>query len=206
MSGHFRWGGWALCKVCLVICSTHHLFNLLAALWAAKMLICLAMGECFENGEMEVITLSTRQIKYFAYPHANIRTITIEYLPVFQLPAWFLDTVLYSSRWSAMWHLWAPPYPTFGSNSTAGCRKRLSTSYRSCPHSGILTKIPQEHLCHVGRSCQTLSHGPFPTPSAWFRNIPCTGALVLPNPPLLHPSPQSDRNGHQWSALLESLV
>lgn len=161
MSGHFRWGGWALCKVCLVICSTHHLFNLLAVLWAAKMLICLAMGECFENGEMEVITLSTRQIKYFAYPHANIRTITIEYLPVFQLPAWFLDTVLYSSRWSAMWHLWAPPYPTFGSNSTAGCRKRLSTSYRSCPHSGILTKIPQENLCHVGRSCQTLFRGYF---------------------------------------------
>lgn len=60
-----------------------------------------------------------------------------------------------------MWHLWGPPYPTFGSNSTAGCRKRLSTSYRSCPHSGILTKLPHQQLCHVGRSCLTLSHGNF---------------------------------------------
>lgn len=87
-----------------------------------------------------------------------------------------------------MWHLWAPPYPTFGYNSTACCRKGLSTRYRRClTLSGILTKIPQQQLCYVGRSCQTLSHWEFP--SAWVRNIPCTGALVFPNPPLLHPQP-----------------
>lgn len=203
VSGQFGWGGRALCKVCLAICSTPHLFNLLAFLWAAKTLVCLAKGECFENGEMEVITLSTKQIKYPAYPQANHWTSTCTSVSC------LISGQSFILADGGECGICEPlPIPLLDPIPTAGCRKGLPNSYRGC-----LTLTVEFSLKSLSSSCdmweghtRSFPMGVFPVPLLDSGIFPAQGLWCSQIHHSCTSSPQPNGKGHPWSTLLESLV
>lgn len=163
MSGQFGWGGWALCKVCLAICSTLHLVNLLAVLWAAKMLICLAKGECFQNGEMKLFHLAQGKLNTLHIHRPTLEPSPLNICLHFSfLPDFWTQSFIPADSVECGTCEFLPippldPIPQLGPGKGSPPATEVALPSQWNSH----CKILQQQLCHVGRSWQTLFHGDF---------------------------------------------